>query len=437
MKEMEAFAMLVPFVSPSVRRYRHRGRPLPWRLATVLLALAAAAPAMAETLPTDSPHRPLIFQYVTPFREGNTAFSSVMALSPEHMTTAEGENPLIDGIILILPWSIFEPAEGRVDFTDLDAALAYWAKKGKPVVLNIAPMTFPTMVGKAWGGKLITGTPDWVLQQSGAVTVPGVRMLYPTWDEKASWAMPTPWNPRFEQAYDNFIRQLAQKYDGDPRLIAVRIGTGMEGEEHPMFNNTLKDMLPGFTNAKWYSYCMDVLATHVAAFRHTPLEMDLDWAGVAYHENKDGSREMVEKLIAQMKQDHVVFGNNGWRGTPPPNKSGYTAIDQLIRQYHDDGYPVALEVGGIAQDKHMQDTASLLAQAQRLAPVRINFMGNTAAVLNFAEGINDPRDEVSLERYKAAIGTQGDPLVIAKNFRQLVIDVRKINVPTPPWPVER
>jgi hypothetical protein len=385
---------------------------------------------LAETLPTDSPHRPLIFQYVTPFQDGDTRFSSVMALSPAHMTTAAAENPLFDGITLIIPWSILEPKPGQVDFGVLDAPLDYWGKKGKKVILNVAPITFPTVLGKAWGGKLTGGTPDWVMKESAAMVVPNVRLLYPLSDKFGPALMPSAGNPAFESAYFDLIAQLGKKYNGDPRLAVVRIGTGNEGEEHPQYNKGLQDVLPGFTNKKWYAYCTDTVKAYVQAFPGSPLEIDLDWAGVAYLQDKDGSRAEVENLIALLKRDHVALGNNGWRGTPPPNKSAYTAIDQLIRQFHDDGYPVALEVGGPAQSPWMWDTAGLLKFCQRLEPMRVNFMGNTASIINYAEGIDDPRDAVSIALYrKAVLAKGGDPLAIAKKFRDLIVAIREMDVP--------
>jgi hypothetical protein len=92
---------------------------------------------------------------------------------------------------------------------------------------------------------------------------------------------------------------------------------------------------------------------------------------------------------------------------------------------------MALEVGGTAQNLHMRDTKRLLAICQRLTPIRVNFMGNTAAIVNYAEGIQDPRDDVSLELYRkglVVLGGGDEPLDLARRFRDLIIGIRQIDL---------
>ena len=385
--------------------------------------------ASAETFPTDSAHRPLILQYVSPFRDGDTKFSSISVVSPEQMTTDEGVNPLFDGISLIIPWTMLEPKEGQFDFSVIDQALDYWGKRGKVINLNVAPITFPTVVGKAWGGKLMGGTPDWVMQQCETHVVQ-CRLLYPTEDKVGPFAIPTPWDPHFEKDYFDLVAHLGAKYDGDPRLVEVRIGTGTQGEENPIFNKGRANVYTGFTYAKWYAYCRDTVAAYVQAFKKSTLECDLTFAGEADLDVAGGGHDEVQKLLDLMIKDQVTLGFNAWRGTPVDVK--FNDMEALLEHDRDSGHPVTLEVGGALQNPHMWNTAVLLATVQRLRPLRINFMGNTAAIVNYAEGIQDPRDAVALELYKkTVIGKGGDPLALAKKFHALIIALREVDTTAP------
>jgi hypothetical protein len=402
----------------------------------VLVALAAPAGRADDAPPANEPAaRPLIFQYVSPYDDDGVKRSSVAVLAPEQMTVDQGQNPLFDGITLILPWSKLEPSEGQVDFSVLDQVLDYWGPKGKKILLNIAPVTFPTQLGKSWGGGLDNGVPKWVMDQCENHVVT-TRLLVAPKEKSGPFAMPCPWDPNFEKAYDDFIALMGQKYDGDARIAAVRIGTGMEGEEQYLIPDI------GFTNRKWYQYVIGAVNAHVQAFTKTPLELDLSWAGYAEigsqranlgKFNVDGADKAdVDQLIDLLKKNHITVGNNGWRGSDIPS-TDVTSIQALMQKYHDDGYPTALEVGGAFHNSRMWDTGMLLRHAQQLAPVRLNFMGDTAAIVNYAEGIDHPNDKISLDGFVHGVQNQGaDPKELAGKIRDLIISLRQIDTSAPP-----
>ena len=114
-----------------------------------------------------------------------------------------------------------------------------------------------------------------MVQQSDPHTVI-CRLLYAHTDKHGPFAMPTPWNDNFKKAYFDLVDQLAKKYDGDPRILAVRVGTGTEGEENPIYDDGRKHVYPGYTHALWYGYCRDAIAAYAAAFHHTPPGMRPD-----------------------------------------------------------------------------------------------------------------------------------------------------------------
>jgi hypothetical protein len=392
------------------------------------LLIAASLAGRANDEPAA---RPLIFQYVTPYDDNGVHRASVAVLSPEQMTVDEGRNDLFDGVTLILPWSKLEPTEGQLDASILDKAIAYWGPLGKKIVLNVAPVTFPTEYGSTWGGQLDNGVPKWVMDRCENHVVK-TRLLKAK-EVEGPFAMPCPWDPQFEKAYADFITLLGQKYDGNPVLAAVRIGTGMEGEEQYLIPGI------GFTNQKWYQYVIGAVKEHVAAFTKTPLELDLSWAGYADIGSQQGNlanfnvggadKEDVATLMTLLKQNHIAAGNNGWRGSQGADPKA-TSIMSLLENYRADGNQTTLEVGGAFHNPRMWDTAELLRKAQLISPVRINFMGDTASVVNYAEGVSNPSDMVSQAGWAHLQGT--DPKQLAIKIRDLILNLRQIDTSKPP-----
>ena len=403
----------------------------------VLTALLLATPLAGradDAPPANEPAaRPLIFQYVSPYDDNGVKRGSVAVLSPEQMTVDEGMNPLFDGITLILPWSKLEPTEGQLDESILDNAIAYWGAKGKKIVLNVAPVTFPTEFGSTWGTQLDNGVPKWVMDrcENHVVTT---RLLVSPKEKQGPFAMPCPWDPQFEKAYADFVALLGKKYDGNPVLAAVRIGTGMEGEEQYLIEDI------GFTNQKWYQYVIGAVKSHVAAFTKTPLELDLSWAGYADIGSQKGhlakfnvggaDKEDVAALMALLKENHIAAGNNGWRGSQGADPKD-TSIMSLLENYRADGNQTTLEVGGAFHNPRMWDTAELLRKAQLISPSRINFMGDTASVVNYAEGVTNPSDQVSQAGW-AHLQGGADPKALAIKIRDLIVNLRQIDTSKPP-----
>ena len=57
-------------------------------------------------------------------------------------------------------------------------------------------------------------------------------------------------------------------------------------------------------------------------------------------------------------------------------------------------------------------------------------MGNTAAIVNYAEGIHDPRDDVALKLFERSVKAQGaDPLALAKKVRDLILALHQMSLP--------
>ena len=118
-------------------------------------------------------------------------------------------------------WRDFEPQEGVYNWTKLDKLLAYAAQRGIPAAFRIMCVC---------SGSSVPSSPDWVWAK-GAKFEEWENLGYdgnvhtnraPIFDD-----------PIFLAAHRRFIQALAARYDGDPRLAGIDLGSyGNWGEWH-------------------------------------------------------------------------------------------------------------------------------------------------------------------------------------------------------------
>ncbi len=137
--------------------------------------------------------------------------------------------PGLSVIYLRVPWSFLEPKEGEYNWSLLDAPAQRWIDKGKKIALRVS-------CSESW---LRHATPKWV-QDAGARGVEfefgkGPRAGGPLWD-------PDYLDPIFLQKLDRFLAALARRYDGNPNVAFIDVGSfGMWGEGHTGFSSRLND----------------------------------------------------------------------------------------------------------------------------------------------------------------------------------------------------
>ena len=127
-------------------------------------------------------------------------------------------------------WQQFNPAEDVYDWKALEREIDFYAKKG-------LPFTFRIMTCSRNGGRKSL-VPGWVWAK-GAKYKPYPGAKY-NWGEGGGRQEETTemwcpvWNDEvFLAAHDKFIKALAEKYDGDPRILYIDIGSyGNWGEWH-------------------------------------------------------------------------------------------------------------------------------------------------------------------------------------------------------------
>lgn len=129
--------------------------------------------------------------------------------------------PGLSTIYLRLAWGLLEPEEGRFDWSWFDGPAQRWIAKGKRLVLRLT--TSESFNRYA--------TPKWVYD-AGARAVPFLAKYTDKYSGGSSF------EPDFGDAIylaklDRFLAAAAARYDGDPNVDFIDIGTfGMWGEGH-------------------------------------------------------------------------------------------------------------------------------------------------------------------------------------------------------------
>jgi hypothetical protein len=135
--------------------------------------------------------------------------------------------PGLSTVYLRVPWSFLEPKEGEFNWSLLDTPAQRWIAQGKRIALRVS-------CSESW---LRYATPEWV-RQAGAKGLDftfgqGPRPDGPLWD-------PDYLDPVFLAKLDGFLAAMARRYDGNPNVAFIDIGSfGMWGEGHTGFSSRL------------------------------------------------------------------------------------------------------------------------------------------------------------------------------------------------------
>ena len=128
--------------------------------------------------------------------------------------------PGLSTVYLRVPWSFLEPQEGQFDWSLLDTPAQRWISRGKQVALRISCC-------ESW---MRYASPEWV-QRAGAKGydfTPGKGA-----HEGGVFWEPDYGDPVFLAKLGKFLQALAQRYEGNPHVAFVDIGSyGVWGEGH-------------------------------------------------------------------------------------------------------------------------------------------------------------------------------------------------------------
>ncbi|MBN1845559.1 MAG: DUF4832 domain-containing protein [Sedimentisphaerales bacterium] len=128
--------------------------------------------------------------------------------------------PGLSVIYLRLPWGYLEPREGKFTWSVLDTPSQRWIDKGLQIALRIS-------CSESW---MRWATPAWVRDAGsrGYDFRPGQGVV-----EDGPYWEPDYGDPIFLAKLDRFVAALAARYDGNPRVAFVDVGSyGVWGEGH-------------------------------------------------------------------------------------------------------------------------------------------------------------------------------------------------------------
>lgn len=138
--------------------------------------------------------------------------------------------PGLSTVYLRIPWAYIEQEEGRFNWAILDTPAQRWIAKGKRIALRLT-------CSENW---MDYATPEWV-KQAGAK---GTFYQY----NKGRVAEEGLWDPFFDdpvflEKLDKFLAAAAARYDGNPNVEFIDVGSfGLWGEGHTFMSSRQDDI---------------------------------------------------------------------------------------------------------------------------------------------------------------------------------------------------
>ena len=200
--------------------------------------------------------------------------------------------PFLTGGNMTFRWRDIEISDQYFDWTVVDEWLDSQASLGKA-----ANIGFSVYDGRCCGGSAI---PPWMIWENENSVVRCDAM---------NWTIPRYWDPYFLKQYQEFIQAFAQRYDNDPRVAWIEIGTGIYGEANPADSSDHGCMLDaGLTSQLWVETSMDIMDIFADAFQNTPL---LYQYAPVYKPNGEGSTAQRRVLTDYAASLGIGVKNNG------------------------------------------------------------------------------------------------------------------------------
>ncbi len=240
--------------------------------------------------------------------------------------------PGLSVIYLRLPWAFLEPEEGRYDWTLLDTPAQRWGDRGKQIALRISCC-------ESW---MRYATPQWV-EKAGAKGynfTPGQEKADgPYWEPDYN-------DPVFLAKLDAFLKALAARYDGNPAVAFVDVGSyGVWGEGH-----TWASTHRPYDDATRQRH-LDLYARYL---KKTLLSMNDDFVGPEIKDPNHPLAAHARSLGMTLRDDSICV-------QPAPNSWFHAGLAQAFWPQ----VPVILEHEhyGSSKEKGAWGDGSLLAQS--------------------------------------------------------------------------
>lgn len=209
--------------------------------------------------------------------------------------------PGLSTIYLRCPWSFVEPEEGKFNWELLDTPGQRWIDKGVKVAFRITGY-------ESW---MRYATPEWVKNA-------GAKGADVPWGRRTSTLM---WRPDFAdpvylQKLENFLTAMADRYDGNPNVAFVDIGSmGVWGEGHSAGESAFATLQEG------QRMHIDL---HCKLFRKTLLCMSDDFVG-----NTDNAKKRFPMSDYAFSKG-VTLRDDSIMVQPPPDSWYSAGMAQLF-----------------------------------------------------------------------------------------------------------
>jgi hypothetical protein len=316
-----------------------------WLGALLLLANSLATAASAPVPPAESAQPPVCIT-VRPEDTGQALVNPDMGWTmhfysniPDNYGSKLAPSDTLDDfpglstVYLRVPWAFLEPEEGKYNWALLDTPAQRWVAKGKRVAFRIT-------CSENW---IAFATPEWV-RKAGAK---GSFYEFGKGRSDKGWCWdPDFGDPVFLQKLEHFLTAMAARYDGNPNVAFVDIGSyGLWGEGHTLMSSQVPE-----TEAR--EQVKKHIDLHVKLFNHTQLVISDDVAG----HDKPG-RHFPETDYAISKG--VTLRDDSILVQPPPRSWYHSEMAQEFWPH----WPVVLEhehYGGSKARKAWGDGSLLL-----------------------------------------------------------------------------
>lgn len=230
-------------------------------------------------------------------------------------------------IYMRLPWAYLEPKEGVYRWDILDSRAAPWLKAGKKLAFRISCMDH-TMIS----------TPQWAIdagikgKKYPYKNKPGNAIVFePVWDD-----------PVLLEKYGNFLKAFAERYDGNPDVAFVDLGSfGQYGEGHSMTLGPIRRTNPEEFN-RLCKLHLDLLRKSLP---NTYLVVSDDIGGGGWIKDKTGKKIPDHPLFEYCRSIGIGLRDDSIMCQPEPR---HWASDHFGRIFAKET-PVIIETGHITK----------------------------------------------------------------------------------------
>ena len=252
--------------------------------------------------------------------------------------------PGLHHLYIRIDWADINTAPDVYDWTEIDAVMDKWSKKGYKFTFRIccsettANQCFATpkwLYEMGCGGMFIPPTPEedatWLTRKYTDERPGDMERI--AGDKPHKYWEPDYGDPLFLEYLEKFMANYAEKFDNDPRVEYIDLGTyGQWGEGHSAFGQR---RTPPLEVMKKHAYL------HVKYFKNTPVMLNDDFIGHAMDMDENFRKELYDyclSLSMGLRDDSIIAG--------PHEARDYHTIEHT--DYFDDVHPfspIDLELG--------------------------------------------------------------------------------------------